>query len=247
DALRDAKDQLEAKVEERTEELRKKNEELESFVYSVSHDLKAPLRAIYGFSRALIEDLGERLEGENLENLSAIARAAENMNQLIGDMLTYARLGMQSFSKTEIPLKSVLVDSQFQLIEDIKKSGADIRISEPLPVIRGHERTLVQLMSNLLSNAIKFVPPGRKPGVCIEVKRSRDRVRVSVRDNGIGIAPEYREKIFRMFERLHSRDEYPGTGIGLAIAKKAVELHGGRIGVESEPGKGSTFWFEIPN
>jgi signal transduction histidine kinase len=161
-------------------------------------------------------------------------------------MLAYARLGMRDFSMTDVSLKSILVDSQFEVIDDINKKKAEIRISEPLPVVRGHERTLVRLLANLISNAIKFVPPERKPEVDIEAERSGNCVRVSVRDNGIGIAPEHRERIFRMFERLHPQHQYPGTGIGLAIAKKAVQLHGGRIGVESEPGKGSTIWFEIP-
>ncbi|UCD58739.1 MAG: PAS domain S-box protein, partial [Candidatus Hydrogenedentota bacterium] len=247
EALKEARDQLEKKVEKRTEQLREKNEELEMFTYFISHDLQAPLRTIEGFSRTLVEDLGDRLEDERREELLALGRAAENMHELIEDMMTYARLGIQDFSKTEVSLKSVLNNSQFELIEDIKKRGADIRVLGPLPVVRGHERTLVRLMTNLISNAIKFVPPERRPEVCIGATRSGNRVRVSVQDNGIGIAPEYREKIFRMFERLHSRHEYPGTGVGLAIVKKAVELHGGKVGVESEHGKGSTFWFEIPD
>ena len=247
DALKEAKDQLEKRVEERTEELKKKNEELEMVTYFVSHDLQAPLRTIEGFSQMLIEDLGEQLKGEHREDLMALGRAAENMHELIGDMMIYARLGIQDFSKNQISLKNVFNDSQFELIEDIKKRGASILVSESLPVVKGHERTLVRLLTNLLSNAIKFVPPERRPEVCIEAERSVSGVRVSVRDNGIGIAPEYREKIFNMFERLHSRHEYPGTGVGLAIVKKAAELHGGTVGVESEYGKGSTFWFEIPD
>jgi len=246
EALKQAKNQLEVRVKERTEELKKKNEELESFVSSVSHDLQTPLRTIHGFSEALAKELADQVDRQHLDKLLGIARAAEGMGRLIGDMLTYASLGMVSFSKTEIPLKSIIIDAQFPLMEEINKRKAEVHVCESLPIVRGDERTLVRLMTNLLSNAIKFVPAERRPEVFIEAERSEKEVRVSVRDNGIGIAPQFREKIFRMFERLHSRDKYLGTGVGLAIAKKAVELHGGTIGVESEPDKGSTFWFKIP-
>jgi signal transduction histidine kinase len=224
-----------------------KNEELERFVYCASHDLQAPLRAIQVFSDMLIDDLGEQLESKQLKKLSAIGQSAEHSSQLIGDMLTYARLGLQNLEKTEVPLKSVLNYCQFELIEDINKMNAGIRISDSLPTVRGDERMLVRLITNLLSNAIKFMPTDRQPLIEIEVKRVDGAVHFSIKDNGVGIAPEFREKVFGMFERLHSRDEYDGTGVGLAIAKKIVELHGGKIGVESEPGIGSTFWFEIPD
>ncbi len=247
EALRETKDRLEVRVKERTEELRKKNEELETLVYSVSHDLQTPLRAILGHCQTLMDNLAERVSGEHLETVLAIGKAADNMNRLIGDMLTYARLGIHSISKVEVSLTSILNYCQFELIEEFKKSGADIRVPDLLPVIKGDERMLVRLMANLLSNAIKFVPAERNPQVDIEAAHLEGLVRVSVRDNGIGIPAESTERIFRMFERLHSQDKYPGTGVGLAIAKKIVDLHGGKIGVISEPGKGSTFWFEIPD
>lgn len=243
--LRETKERLEVRVKERTEELRKKNEELESLVYSVSHDLQTPLRAILGYCQKLMDNLSEQVE--HLETVVAIGKAADNMNRLIGDMLTYARLGIHSLSKVDVSLNSVLNYCQFELIEEFKKSGADIHIPDQLPVVKGDERMLVRLMANLLSNAIKFVPAERNPQVNIEATRLEGVVRVSIQDNGIGIPPECAERIFRMFERLHSQDKYPGTGVGLAIAKKIVDLHGGKIGVESEPEKGSRFWFEIPD
>jgi PAS domain S-box-containing protein len=247
EALREAKGDLEKKVEDRTEELREKTEELEMFTFFISHDLQLPLRNMENLSQSLAEGSGERLGERYRKELESFGRAAKGMNELIDDMMTYARLGIQDFSKTDIPLKSIITDAQFPLLEDIVESGGEIHISDSLPVVRGHERTLVRLMANLLSNAIKFVPPDRAPKVHIEATRSENTVRVSVRDNGIGIDPEYREKIFRIFERLHSRHDYPGTGVGLAIVKKAAQLHGGTVGVESEEGKGSTFWFEIPD
>ena len=247
EALREAKEHLEIKVEERTEELRRKNDELEMFAFFISHDLQAPLRNIEHFSQKLSEDLGERLEERHREGLKGLIHAAENMNKLIDDMMTYAHLGIQDFSKTELSLKGIIMDAQFPLMEDIKKSGAVVYMPDPLPAVTGHERTLVRLMINLLSNAIKFMPPERKPEIHVEAIRTENGVRVSVSDNGVGIDPEYIEKIFRMFERLHSKHDYPGTGVGLAIVKKAAELHGGTVGVESEEGKGSTFWFEIPD
>jgi PAS domain S-box-containing protein len=247
DALRRANEQLESKVKERTEQLRNRNEEMERFIYSVSHDLKNPLRVIERLSQTLINDLEQQLARDQFEDLSALSRMAESTNHLLEDMLTYARLGIESFSKTELPLKTVIVDAQLALIAEIGRRGAEIRISEPMPIIRGHHRTLTRLMVNLLSNAMKFVPVERSPEIYVDATVLEHCVRVSVRDNGIGIDPGSRERIFRMFERLHSQDRYAGTGIGLAIAKKAVELHDGRIGVESEPGTGSTFWFEIPS
>jgi PAS domain S-box-containing protein len=245
--LKEAKDNLEIKVKERTEELRKKNEELERFVYCASHDLQAPLRAIQVFSNMLIDDLREQLKSKQHERLSSMAQTAEYSSQLVGDMLTYARLGLENLEKTDVPLKSVLNYCQFELIEDINAVNAEIKISDSLPTVKGDERMLVRLITNLLSNAIKFVPPDRRPLVEIDIKRVKGAIHFSVKDNGVGIAPEFRETVFGMFERLHSRDDYAGTGVGLAIAKKIVELHGGRIGVESEQGTGSTFWFEIPD
>ena len=247
DELREAKDELEVKVEERTEKLKRKNEEMENFIYSISHDLKTPVRAIQGLSQALSRDLEKQLKGEHLEDLSALRRTAESTDRLLGDMLTYARLGFEDFSKSEAPLKTVILDAQLELIDVIKTSGAKIHIVEPMPVIAGHERTLVRLMVNLLGNAIKFVQPGQSPEIHIEAVEIENRMRISVRDNGIGIDPRFQEKIFGMFARLHSQHDYGGTGIGLAIAQKAVELHGGRIGAESRLGEGSVFWFEIPD
>lgn len=247
EALREAKDRLEEKVEERTEELRRKNQELESFAYSVSHDLQAPLRTIQGCCRTLLAELEGQIHDKQRQNLAAIGKISEHMNRLIEDMLSYARLGTLSFSKSDVSLESVINYSQFELIEEIRAAGAEINISKPLPVVKGHERTLVRLMTNLLKNAIKFVPAGRQPVVQIKAEKRDDCVRVVVQDNGIGIPPQYREKIFGMFERLHSRETYPGSGVGLAIAKKAVELHGGRIGCDSKEGYGSAFWFELPN
>ncbi len=247
DAIRSAKEQLETKVKERTDELRKKNEEMEKFIYSISHDLKTPLRSIQRLVERLGKDLGTQLTGQYTADLLALSRTAETTNRLLQDMLSYARLGIEDFSKAELPLKGVLIDAQFELIDDIRKSDAEISVSESLPIIRGHERTLVRLMVNLLSNAIKFVPVGRRPEICIKAEVLEKCVRVSVQDNGIGLDPGSKDRIFRMFERLHSHDKYPGTGIGLAIARKAVELHGGNIGVESQSDQGSTFWFEIPS
>jgi len=246
DALRSAKEQLESKVKERTEELREKTEEMEKFIYSISHDLKTPLRSIRRLADGFIKDLETQLMGQSSADLLALSRTAETTNRLLEDMLSYARLGIEDFFKTELPFKAVLADAQLELIDDIRKSNAKIIASESLPIIRGHERTLTRLMVNLLSNAIKFVPVGMRPEIYIKAEVLENCVRVSVQDNGIGIDPGSRDRIFRMFERLHSHDKYPGTGIGLAIARKAVELHGGKIRVESELGQSSTFWFEIP-
>ncbi|GAB6064357.1 ATP-binding protein [Deferrisoma palaeochoriense] len=238
----------EAELREREERLRllaerlqQANQELEAFTYTVSHDLRAPLRAMEGFAQALLEDCGEGLGDEGSEYAGRIVRAARSMDRLVRDLLEYSRLAREELRLEEVDLGAAVVEA----LEEFDRPDAVIRVEGPLPLVRGHRRMVVRAVGNLVGNALKFVPEGRRPEVTIRAEEQGGRVRLWVEDNGIGIPPEDQERIFGLFLRLHGPEAYPGTGLGLAIVRKAAERMGGRAGVVSEPGKGSRFWIEL--
>jgi signal transduction histidine kinase len=236
---------LEDFVAQRTDQLEAANKELESFAYSVSHDLRAPLRAMEGFASALLEDYAERLDSAGQDYARRVVSAAQHMDTLIQDLLAYSRLSRSALKPSAVSLDGVLGEVMHQFSPDIQQTGAQIRVERPLPEVMGDHATLVQVFSNLLSNAIKFVEPGVKPRIKIWAEEKNGRIRLWVEDTGIGIAPEYYDRIFGIFERLQGVETYPGTGVGLAIVKKGLERMGGQAGVESMPGKGSRFWVEL--
>lgn len=236
---------LEEFVAQRTDQLEAVNKELESFAYSVSHDLRAPLRAMEGFASALLEDYKDRLDAVGQDYARRVVSAAQHMDTLIQDLLAYSRLSRSALKPSAVNLDSVLGEVMHQFNTEIQKIGAQIRVERPLPEVMGDHATLVQVLSNLLSNAIKFVQPGVRPMVKIWAEEKNGKVRLWVEDTGIGIAPEYHDRVFRIFERLQGVETYPGTGVGLAIVKKGLERMGGQAGVESAPGKGSKFWVEL--
>ncbi|MGB7054527.1 MAG: PAS domain S-box protein, partial [bacterium] len=236
---------LEDFVAQRTDQLEAVNKELESFAYSVSHDLRAPLRAMEGFANALLEDYAGSLDSVGRDYALRVVSAAQHMDTLIQDLLAYSRLSRSALKPSAVSLDSVLGEVMHQFNPEISKTNAQIRVERPLPEVMGDHATLVQVLSNLLSNAIKFVQPGVKPGIKIWAEEKNGRVRLWVEDTGIGIAPEYYDRIFRIFERLQGVETYPGTGIGLAIVKKGLERMGGQAGVESTPDLGSKFWVEL--
>jgi len=242
------KNHLEELVKERTAEL-------EAFTYSVSHDLRAPLRAMEGFSQALLEDYADRLDPVGQDYARRIVGAAQHMDILIQDLLAYSRLSHVEMALRPVELEGVVQKTLSLLTTEIQEKSAQVTVERPLPRVVGHQATLVRVVGNVLSNGVRFVAPDVQPQVrvwaeTIATTRPPDppttSVRLWVEDNGIGIAPEHHELIFRIFERLHGVETYPGTGVGLAIVRKGVERMGGRVGVESEPGVGSRFWVELP-
>ncbi len=256
--------QLEQRVAERTTALQEANSELEAFAYSVSHDLRAPLRAMQGFAQALLEDCTHQLDACGRDYAQRIGSAASRMDTLINELLTYSRLSRTDLRLQPISLTTVVAEALAELEAEIQENNALVRVEESLPEVIGHRTTLVQVLTNLLANAIKFVTPGVQPQIQVWAEElfqageaggqgRRDEgnnfecrwVRLWVEDNGIGIAPEHQQRIFRVFERLHGVDVYPGTGIGLAIVRKGAERMGGHIGVESQVGQGSRFWVQL--
>lgn len=239
---------LEDKVRERTKELKSANQNLESFSYSVSHDLRAPLRAINGFSQILEEEYETVLDEEGKRLLSIIQKNSKKMGELIDDVLEFSRVGREQKEEDElIDMKWMTKQVISEVSREYKKHKINAEVGN-LPEIRGILPMIRQLMENLISNAFKYssknevieLEIGYKPG------DTSNHHTFYVQDNGIGLDMKYADKVFGVFERLHSEKSFSGTGVGLAIAKKIVEKHNGKIWVQSEKGKGSTFFFTIP-
>lgn len=237
----------EAEIKRRADELEAANKELEAFSYSVSHDLRTPLRAMQGFAQALNEDFADRLGPVAQDYTQRIVAAACRMDSLIQDLLAYSRLSRAQMLLQPLDLRSIMAQIQAQTEGEFREREAVVEaaIPEAFPHVMAHATTLVQVVTNLLTNAVKFVASGVRPHVRVWAEERGEWGRLWVEDNGIGIAPEHHERIFRVFERLNPAEDYPGTGIGLAIVRKGVERMGGRVGVESSPGGGSRFWIDL--
>jgi signal transduction histidine kinase len=233
---------LEHRVNERTARLQETVSELESFSYSISHDMRAPLRAMQSFAQILADDCGEQLPPEGKDYLRRIIAASERMDRLIEDVLTYSRVSRSELKLEPVDLRQLLAGI-VESYPELQEPGATIEIAPDLPIVLGNAAALTQCFSNLLGNAVKFVPRGVHPHVNVWSGQFGDRVRIFIRDNGIGIEPGAHEKIFHIFYQLDR--EFEGTGIGLSVVRKAAERMGGTVGVDSEPGKGSTFYVEL--
>lgn len=228
----------------KVDELTRSNAELERFAYVASHDLQEPLRMVASYVQLLAKRYQGRLDADADDFIHYAADGATRMQQLINDLLAYSRVGTRGREFAPTDANRVLEDALFNLSHAINDSQAEIT-SDKLPSVAADGSQLTQVFQNLIGNAIKFCGK-EKPDIHVGVSLTQGEWRFTVRDNGIGIPPEHQERIFQIFQRLHSREEYPGTGIGLSICKRIVERHGGRIGVESAPGKGTTFWFTLP-
>jgi len=240
-ALRDYAHKLEEQVAERTGKLTETIKSLEGFCYTIAHDLRTPIRAMQGYASVLVDEC--TMSARALEYTQKIGDAACRMDQLVQDLLTYGRLTHEPVALSSVDVELV-VD---QLLTHIHDEAQEARVSvlRPLPKVLAQSTILSQALGNLLRNAIKFVKPGTIPNIYIRAEELPYSVRICIDDNGIGIDPQYHDKIFNVFERLHRTEEYPGTGIGLAIVKKGIERLGGRVGLKSTAGKGSCFWIEL--
>ena len=234
---------LELRVAERTADLQRMVEEMEAFSYSVSHDLRSPLRRMAGYAQALQEDHARELPAEAQFYLERIIRSAQSMDSLTQDLLTYTRVAHGEIDIVAVNLDPLLAE----VIDEYPGLGTltnQLRVRAPLGQVLGHRPSLVQCFSNLLGNAMKFVPSDRVPQIEVYTTRTQSGLRVSIKDNGMGIDAAHHERIFQMFQRSADR-KIPGTGIGLAIVKKAVKRMGGTVGVVSAAGEGAEFWFEL--
>lgn len=246
DAIRRLNSDLEQRVRERTRQLEVANRELETFSYSVSHDLKAPLRGIEGYGRLLEEDYGAQLDADGRLFLRNIRQSTAQMHQLIEGLLSYSRMERRSLHPMDVilsPLVDTLQSEQQTLIDQY---GIRVVVALEQPTVRADADGLAMVLRNLFDNAIKFSLQSDPPEIEIGSRRENDRVLVWVKDNGIGFAMQYQERIFEIFQRLQRQEEYPGTGVGLALVHKALQRMGGTVRAISSPGSGATFILELP-
>jgi hypothetical protein len=236
---------LNLELERRIRDLTEMNKELEAFGYSISHDLRAPLRSIRSFAQFIREDSDGNGTPENKDYLRRIESAAKYMDLLLLDLLQYSRLNGCELELVPVDLDLALNDVLTSIEQEIEDRKAEVRIRSPLGAVKAHPATVRQVFYNLISNGLKFVAAEKNPQIEVWTEPKNNSLRIWVTDRGIGIASQYHQKIFGLFQRLHSHDAYPGTGIGLALVRKGLERMGGRIGLESEPGQGTRFWFEL--
>jgi light-regulated signal transduction histidine kinase (bacteriophytochrome) len=237
------RERAKADLEERTRDLERSNTELQQFAYVASHDLQEPLRMVASFCELLKERYADKLDDDGVEFIEFAVDGARRMKQLISSLLEYSRVQTRDVAFTAVPAEDTLNEAMFNLTALIEEREADIQWAS-LPLVRGHKGQLVHLFQNLIGNALKFCDSDR-PKVRVFAHQDGGKWVISVTDNGIGIDPEHTEKIFGVFQRLHTRDEYPGSGMGLAICKRIVEVHGGTIWAESSPGRGTTIRFTL--
>lgn len=238
--------ELEHRVTERTMELQQAYRELENFSYAVAHDLKAPLRSIDGFGAMLSDGYSDKLDDTGRRYLDRMRRSALRMAELIDDLLAYARVDQRELQYDSVPLHAVVTHVLAELHDDIERYGVKVEVPKTDMIVRADKEGLLLALRNLLQNAVKFSRQATPPIVSVDAERMESDVRIAIRDNGVGFDMLHHEKIFEMFQRLHRAEDIPGTGIGLAIVRKAVERMGGRVWANSTPGAGATFYLQLP-
>jgi signal transduction histidine kinase len=236
--------ELEQRVVQRTSEFDAKSKELESFCYSVSHDLKAPLRGIDGYSRLLADEYGDKLDDDGRKFIDNVRKATTQMNNLIEDLLAYSRQERREMAPARIRLREFVQLKLSRRAADLAGIVVSVEVDDLW--VSADREGLEMALRNLLDNAIKFSARSAQPTIAIRATRRDDRCVVSVKDNGTGFDMRYYDRIFEIFQRLHRAEDYPGTGIGLALVRKAMERMGGRVWAQSAPGQGATFYLELP-
>jgi signal transduction histidine kinase len=226
-------------------DLKLRNEDLEAFIQAMSHDLRASVRAVTMFAEAVAQSDGERISPDGKQDLARIGWAAAEMRELIDSLLNFSRLGRGEVRYEPVDLREYIETCLRNLQTEIQSRQAQIKIKGKARVIQADPTLLKIALTNLLSNAIKFVPEGVTPQITVSATVKQDLCRIEIDDNGIGISKEDQQRIFLPFVRIYSEQDFPGIGLGLPSVRKAVELMGGRVGVESKPGQGSRFWIEL--
>jgi PAS domain S-box-containing protein len=237
--------ELERQLRDRAHVVEEANKELDSFTYSVSHDLRAPLRAIDGFSRILVEDFSGRMSKEELRLLDIIRKNAHQMGQLIDDLLAFSRLGRKELNVGPVDMKALLVELVPEVLTGTEERSIDLR-AKYLPACVGDRALLRQVWFNLVGNAVKYTRKREHAVISVSGEEIGDELVYKVEDNGAGFDMQFIDKLFGVFQRLHKPTEFEGTGVGLALVQRIVRRHGGRVWAEGSPGNGATFWFSLP-
>ena len=245
EAIRRSNEQLEARVCERTRQLEQANRELESFSYSISHDLRAPVRSIRGFAQIIHEDHGKKLDGEAVRLFKFIVDSAVRMDELITDLLAFSNLIAHQMSRSHVDMRELAESVIAESLDSLGKPAVVIELAD-LPATAGDRSLLRQVLANLVGNALKFSSKATRPRIEIGACEEEDVTTYFVRDNGVGFNMNYASKLFQVFQRLHNPEQFEGTGIGLAIVHRIIQRHGGKVWAESAPNAGATFYFSLP-
>jgi light-regulated signal transduction histidine kinase (bacteriophytochrome) len=245
DSLRVLKDELEERIVQRTAQLEALNKELEAFSYSVSHDLRAPLRAVHGYTKILLEDYEDKLDEEGKRICGIVLSSATQMGELIDDLLSFSRIGRSSINPHMLDMKQIAMSVCEDLVGETGPQNDLIKIDN-LHKAFGDPTLIKRVWNNLLSNAVKYSSKEANPEIEVGSKKENESFVYYVKDNGVGFDMQYGHKLFGVFQRLHSETEFEGNGVGLAIVQRIILKHGGKVWAEGEVGKGATFYFSLP-